>query len=195
MSAVSAVLGIIFAANGHVNWAVCCLLISGICDGFDGKVAKKKKNRSEQQKMFGIQIDSLCDLIAFGVLPAVIMHCSGLKGVVNDIIKVAYVLAAVIRLAYYNVMEEESLRTTSQSRNYFQGLPVTSISIIMPIIFTIQKILLKQTFGTGLNITMAAVAILFITDVKIKKPTMKMVLVSVIFSVCIMGYIIYHYVS
>lgn len=105
------------------------LLFSGLCDTFDGKVARSKKNRTEQMKKFGIQIDSLSDLIAFGVLPACIgialLRCglrttlpSGftryifeknpmLVQIILTIIAVLYVLAAMIRLAYFNVLEEE----------------------------------------------------------------------------------------
>ena len=48
------------------------LLLSGLCDAFDGKVARTKKMRSPAEKAFGIQIDSLSDLVAFGVLPTCI---------------------------------------------------------------------------------------------------------------------------
>ena len=51
--------------------ALIALMISGVCDMFDGAVAQKVK-RNEEEKMFGIQIDSLCDLVAFGALPAMI---------------------------------------------------------------------------------------------------------------------------
>lgn len=192
LSAVCSVLGMTFAANGHMNWAITCLILAGVCDGFDGKVARKKKDRSQQQKMFGIQIDSLCDMVSFGFFPVVICHFLGMTGIVNDVIKVCYVLAAVIRLAYYNVMEEESLRTTSHSRNYFQGLPVTSISVILPLIYAIHHVLLGRSFGRGLGTVMAVVTILFILDIKIKKPNVKMVVVSLFVGLFIILYIHHH---
>lgn len=45
------------------------LLISGLCDAFDGMIARTKTDRTEQEKQYGIQIDSLSDLVALGVLP------------------------------------------------------------------------------------------------------------------------------
>ena len=74
ISLCSAVTGIFtaIAGNGHPFVGTCCLLISGLCDSFDGIVARKKKDRTEAEKKFGIQIDSLVDLIAFGVLPCAI---------------------------------------------------------------------------------------------------------------------------
>ena len=53
--------GMMFAVNGHLHLGVMCLAISGLCDMFDGKIARTKKNRTEVEKRFGIQIDSLSD--------------------------------------------------------------------------------------------------------------------------------------
>ena len=50
--------GMMFAVNGHLHLGVMCLAISGLCDMFDGKIARTKKNRTEVEKRFGIQIDS-----------------------------------------------------------------------------------------------------------------------------------------
>lgn len=54
--------GMMFAVNGHLHLGVMCLAISGLCDMFDGKIARTKKNRTEDEKRFGIQIDSLSDM-------------------------------------------------------------------------------------------------------------------------------------
>ena len=51
--------GILCAFEGNVVWAIVCLMISGVCDMFDGKVASTKQERSRSEKRFGIQIDSV----------------------------------------------------------------------------------------------------------------------------------------
>ena len=74
---VVAFLGMGYAVDGgkmHIFTALVCLMISGFCDMFDGKIASTKKNRTPQQKKFGVQIDSLSDLVCFGVLPAIIVY-------------------------------------------------------------------------------------------------------------------------
>ena len=94
MSLASAVVGITQVFEGHERIAILCLLISGICDLFDGKVARHKKDRTDQEKLFGIQIDSLCDLVAFGVLPACIGYNMGFNyglGLVSAILIVLMV--------------------------------------------------------------------------------------------------------
>ena len=74
LSLVSAGLGITISliGEGHPFLGTFFLLFCGLCDAFDGEVARHKKNRTEEEITFGIQIDSLSDLVAFGVLPAII---------------------------------------------------------------------------------------------------------------------------
>ena len=74
MSALSAGLGILVSLNGtgHPYMGVFFLMFCGLCDAFDGKVARLKKDRTDRENKFGIQVDSLSDIIAFGVLPACI---------------------------------------------------------------------------------------------------------------------------
>ena len=68
------------AADGKVWPAVIGLALCGLCDMFDGKIARATK-RTKDAEVFGIQIDSLCDLVSFGVLPSAIGHAMGITGV------------------------------------------------------------------------------------------------------------------
>ena len=70
LSLISAALGIGASLHGigHPYIGIFFLMLSGLCDAFDGRVARRKKDRTEEEKKFGIQIDSLADLVAFGVL-------------------------------------------------------------------------------------------------------------------------------
>ena len=153
LSMLSGTAGIMLCLNGigHPYIGMFFLMFSGLCDAFDGKVARTKKNRTETMKKFGIQIDSLADLICFGVLPACIgiammrssisyetlMEFRFLKlvkkptvvVVILTVIAVFYVLAALIRLAYFNVTEEERQETEGGVRKTYVGLPVTSSEI------------------------------------------------------------------
>lgn len=64
--------GLYSAAQNEPLDAMLCLMLAGLLDAFDGRIARTKKDRTEQEKRFGIQIDSLNDLVCFGVLPAAI---------------------------------------------------------------------------------------------------------------------------
>ena len=133
----SSVFGITQIIDGKQGYAIpfLCLLLSGICDLFDGKIARAMKNRTEREKVFGIQIDSLCDLVCFGVFPAVIGYSYGFNYGLGLVASVMIILGAVIRLGYFNVMEEERQRTTTEVRKQYQGLPVTTVAIILPLLF------------------------------------------------------------
>ena len=73
----SSVFGITQVMDGEYSIAFLCLLLSGVCDLFDGKIARACKTRSDREKVFGIQIDSLCDLVCFTVFPAIMGYASG----------------------------------------------------------------------------------------------------------------------
>ena len=106
-------------------------MISGVCDMFDGKIASTMK-RTATEKQFGIQIDSLCDLVCFGVLPAVIV-CQGCgHGQIIQALAAIYLLCALIRLAWFNVDEAERQSREEGGREIYMGLPVTSAALILP---------------------------------------------------------------
>ena len=69
LSVATSFTGVTFALRGKPDAAVVCLILSGICDMFDGTVARTAK-RNDMQKAYGIQIDSLADVMSFGLLPA-----------------------------------------------------------------------------------------------------------------------------
>ena len=170
LSLFSAVIGMITAAEKSYTTAVICLMVSGICDAFDGTVARSKKNRTEDEKAFGIQLDSLCDVISFGLFPAFLCYHMGVSGIAGILCMFVYVLCAVIRLAFFNVVEEKRQKTEEGCNKVYRGLPVTSISIIFPI-FYLFKFLLSQTIFTALlHMLLLVVAFLFVLDFSVKKP-------------------------
>ena len=161
--------GMMFTMNGHFKLAVTCLALSGLCDMFDGKIARTKKNRTEDEKRFGIQIDSLCDIVCFGVAPALLCYRLGMRSLIGIFILMIYVLAGLIRLAFFNVMEERRQDETDENRKYYQGLPITSAAIALPIVFMLSPIL-RRDFLVTLHAVVLTIGILFITNFKLKKP-------------------------
>lgn len=193
LSILSGTAGIILCLNGigHPYLGMFFLLFSGLCDTFDGKVARMKKDRTAEMKRFGIQIDSLADLIAFGVLPACIgmamfrsrMQLQVFSGPkiallqnypiiyqsVLTTIAILYVLAAMIRLAYFNVMEESDQNRDKNGEKAYTGLPVTSAALIFPAVM-ILHILIKADLTLMYFGVMIVVGILFLSKFKLKKP-------------------------
>lgn len=169
LSLASALSGMLFTVNGHFRLALVCLAFSGLCDMFDGKVARTKKNRTEEEKRFGIQIDSLCDAISFGIFPALWAYCVGMKSPAGIGILILYTTCGVIRLGYFNVMEEKRQETTEEARTSYNGLPITSIAIILPLA-AVVGIVWKQHACMLLHLTMLTVGILFVTRIRVPKP-------------------------
>lgn len=170
LSLVSAVVGMTMANQGRFTAAVLCLFFCGFCDAFDGTVARSKKNRTDDEKAFGIQIDSLCDCVSFGVFPAMLCYCMGVDGLIGSVIISAFALCAVIRLGFFNVMEAKRQQTEEGGNKIYRGLPVTSIAALLPFTYLFHSLIPEGIFVIVLHVLLAVVAFLFIFDFKVKKP-------------------------
>ena len=109
-------LGVMYASREQTSQALVCLMVCGFCDMFDGAIASTRK-RTKNEKRFGIQIDSLSDLVCFGVLPAVIVNYQTEEKYALFVCGM-YVLAALIRLSYFNVTEEERQEKSTEKRAF-----------------------------------------------------------------------------
>ena len=181
ISLVSSILGMFCAIDGKLTLAVSCLAFSGLCDMFDGKIARTKKNRTDDEKNFGIQIDSLCDVVCFGIFPAMICYCLGVNTPAGIGALIFYSVASVIRLAYFNVSETKRQNETSENRQYYQGLPITSMAIILPFLYLMRRYC-GLYFLIVIHIAVIIVGLLFILDIKVKKPQnpVRILLVAVV---------------
>ena len=171
--------GLYFAAHGSTNAAIIMLLLAGFCDMFDGKVAKTKKNRTPQECRFGIQIDSLSDMVCFGLLPPMIAFSIGMQHPVCIAVYSCYSLAALIRLAYFNVSEEERQQVTTERRKVYEGLPVTSVALIIPLLFAFRNDI-GEAFPIVGTVVYAVIACLFITRFTLKKPGMRVMMLFIV---------------
>ena len=161
---INSILGIYFAINNNISLAMIFLINAGLCDLFDGKIARLCK-RNDIEKEFGVQIDSLVDVISFLALPV----CIYIKLIDNyflilNIVIVFYVLAGIIRLAWFNINSNKDYAINS-----YTGLPVTYASVIIPL-FYIINLIVSFNFSYIYVILYIVMSIAFILDVKIKKP-------------------------
>lgn len=169
LSLISGCTGIMLSANGNTGGAVICLMLSGFFDLFDGKVAATRK-RNDDEKKFGIQIDSLSDLVCFGVLPSMIGYSLGMTEYYWYPLFAVYVLAALIRLAYFNVMEEKRQKQTTETRKNYNGMPVTTVAILIPILYFVFRLIGNFNWEIVYGISLAVFAAAFlIKSLKIKK--------------------------
>lgn len=189
LSLISSVLGMTRAIHGDYKFAIFCLAFSGICDAFDGRVARTKKNRTEDEKNFGIQLDSLCDVVCFGLFPAMICYLLGVRGTLGVGLVMFYCLCAVIRLAFFNVLEAKRQQTEGGANKTYRGLPVTSIAFILPLTFWLQFIIPEFVFLILLHVVLLVVGFLFILDFPMPKPNLKMIIAFSLVLVATVGII------
>lgn len=123
--------GIRLAFEGRVELAVIMVLVAAFLDGVDGRVARLMKSSSR----FGAQMDSLADIVNFGVAPALVLYAYLLNQAesLGWIAALIYVLAAALRLARFNVMDERP-KAKWQS-NYFVGVPAPfgAMLVLLPV--------------------------------------------------------------
>jgi CDP-diacylglycerol--serine O-phosphatidyltransferase len=173
---ISSVVGARFAMNGHIQAAMLCLLLCGVCDMFDGTIARATK-RSKEAQVFGIQIDSLCDLASFGVLPAIIAMSLS-DSVLTTVVASIYVLGAVIRLGYFNVHEQIRQETSTGDKTVFQGLPVTTSAWMLPLLYALDDVI-GESFPMVFTAVLLVIAVLFVVNFHVKKLQNKAVLYGI----------------
>ena len=121
-----------FALNGNYKLSIIAILLAAIIDGLDGRIARLIKGTSK----VGKELDSLTDVISFGVAPAFIMYFWQLNslGKVGWLISLIYVVCVALRLARFNV---NSVGEPSWRDNFFEGIPSPAggILVLSPLIY------------------------------------------------------------
>ena len=188
-SVISAVIGIYVSLSGagHPYIGVMLLLLCGLFDTFDGRVARSKKNRTEKEKAFGVL--PVCigvalynrdkfDFIKTGK-ESLLLH---IPFVIIVILGALFVLCALIRLAYFNITVEETQGDSVGDDKYYFGLPVTSTALIFPTFLLMRHIMLitcQINISYIYYILLVIVGILYILKFKLKKPGTAMIYLMV----------------
>lgn len=153
------ILSIISAINGQFEKAAWLVLLSLIFDGLDGRVARLTNTCSR----FGIEFDSLADIIAFGVAPALLMYLYigaefGRFGVVASAL---FVIFGAVRLARFNV-------STSQAEpSVFIGIPIPAAAVFISLlVLFFQKYSLTQSYGVTLLLVAFLLSFLMVSNIR-----------------------------
>ncbi len=161
--------GIFFALKGNPFIAIICLLTAGLLDLFDGKVARTKKDRTNDEKSYGINIDSLSDVICFGVLPACIGYSLGMDAYYFIPIFVMFILGGFIRLAYFNVIELNVFYGVQEEKQtFYYGMPITMSSLILSGLCVLRPFV--SYFYIYYAVALGVLAFLFVIKIKVPKP-------------------------
>jgi CDP-diacylglycerol--serine O-phosphatidyltransferase len=158
----SAVLAIYFAIVGNFPAAMIGLVWAVFFDWSDGNIARRMKDRTDEQRKFGGQMDSLIDIVSFGICPAVVLLSYG--DFSPWFIPGAFLIAAagVLRLSYFNVFG-------LADKSSFQGLAIDNNGIFLVLIFVVNGFVNASSFTILLYITILALAVLNVAPVRTPK--------------------------
>ncbi|MBB3948005.1 CDP-diacylglycerol--serine O-phosphatidyltransferase [Rhizobium skierniewicense] len=138
--------GVRLAFEGRFELAVGMVLLAAFLDGVDGRLARMMKATSK----FGAQMDSLADIVNFGVAPALVVYAYLLDDVrsIGWIAALIYVIAAGLRLARFNVMTEREIKAPWQSE-FFVGVPAPmgAMLVLLPVYLGFMGIEPGKTFA------------------------------------------------
>ena len=169
LGALFGLLGISMSIHGLYVNAILCMAGALVCDTLDGIVARGKKNRTRGEMLFGIQIDSLCDLLSFGVCPAVLFYMLGMRSFLDMALLGGYCLCCVIRLGYFNVL---ALEAELGTKGDFHGLPVVCLDVMVPVVYLLFRLIPDAYALWVLRLAAAVFGFLYILDFKVKKPVL-----------------------
>jgi CDP-diacylglycerol--serine O-phosphatidyltransferase len=121
------------AEDGERRWlwfAFVLLPVALLCDALDGWVAR----RGRRQSLLGADLDSLADIVSFGVAPAVLGFTLGLRGGWDIVILIYFVVCGISRLARFNVTLDMLTDHTKGKVSYFEGTPIPTSVIIVALL-------------------------------------------------------------
>ena len=176
--------GLIMILKNHYTISVLFMLLSGLCDAFDGRLARKYKYNKSQQT-YGVELDSLSDVICFGFFPAALTSALS-NSIVSLAICAFYLLCGVIRLAYFNMLSI----TNEAKKNTYIGLPITSVAIVYPVVMLITRMINFNLLKYVLPVLLLILGICFISNFEMKKPDIGKILKK-IFNKHVINFIIF----
>ena len=152
-----------FAFDGRFEISVFAIIVAAIIDGLDGRIARLIKGTSK----VGKELDSLTDVISFGVAPAFIMYFWKLNelGRIGWLICLIYVVCVALRLARFNI---NSTDEPSWKDNFFEGVPSPAggVLVLMPLIYSFSELqLITLNYEIIIPVFFVLISILLISKI------------------------------
>jgi len=183
----SAVLGIYFAIEGNFPASIIGVLWAVLFDWYDGIIARKMKNRTKVQGLFGSQLDSMIDIISFGILPAIILLSYGNFNVWFLPGTFVVIATSAIRLSYFNVYGLIDSKT-------YKGLALDNNVLILAFVFLFESFFEHSAFSIVIYIILMILTAFNLSSIPTPKFGGKWIYVLVIYVLVltsIFGWILY----
>ena len=176
----SAVTGIYFAIKGNFPAAMIAVLWAVLFDWYDGIIARRLKGRTKVQSEFGAQLDSMIDIVSFGVLPAIVLLSYGNYNIWFLPGAIVIIAASAIRLTYFNVYGLIDGKT-------YKGFPLDNNVLILALVFLFEGFFTVSTFSILLYTLMMLLSLLNLSSIPTPKFSGKWVYVLVAYVLLMTG--------
>jgi len=155
-------LGVYFAIRGQFHYALVGVLWAVVFDWLDGMVAKRMKDRDDKHRAVGVQLDSLIDIVSFGVFPAVFLLSFG--EFKPAFIPGAFLIVggAALRLGYFNVFG-------MIDKNTYRGLALDNNVLLLALIFLLERLIPRGVFAAVLYAVLMALLALNLAPIRTYK--------------------------
>lgn len=144
---VCGIFSLTFSMNGYYKIAALLILLAALCDVFDGKLARMLKVDSPM----GVELDSLADIVSFGVAPAILIHTMHTPSPLLTIAFIAFPIAGAWRLGRFNI---------KPTVGYYMGVPITLAGLILAVL---------ALFSFSSPLLMLILAVLMVSPIRIPK--------------------------
>lgn len=191
--AMCALLACFMTARGYYCLAMAALSVAALCDALDGKIARATLTTSKRARFYGVQMDSLCDLVSFGVSPCFIAYLMGYNRTVDILVYLLFIICGAIRLANFNT--EAAMDTPDLKMKHFTGIPIPLSASVMPLLVIVHMLVGGPVFWLA-RILFLVVGFGYILRFKFPKPSGKVQMCFGIYAVvCLIALAIITYVK
>lgn len=177
----SSLMGIYLSIMGKYNYALIAVLWSVIFDWADGIIARSLKGRTDYHRTIGVQLDSLIDIVSFGIFPAIFLLSYGKYNTIFLPGVFLMVAGAAIRLSYFNVFG-------MIDKDTYRGLALDNNVIILSFVFIFERLFSYQVFSIIIYVVMLLLLVLNLAPIRTHKFGAKWFYILIVYTVLISIY-------
>ena len=138
-----------------------------------------------REKLFGVQIDTVCDMVSFGLTPVIIGYALGMRGVFDILVFLFFAVCGGVRLAYFNT---QAIARPDLKMDHFTGVPIPFICYVLPFLVLLMCFVPFSVMRVVLPIAYLLIAVGYILKVRIAKMSLRTGLIMVaVEAACVLG--------
>ena len=163
---VCSVLACFMAASGNHFLAMLTLSLAALCDATDGRIARANRSATNRSRFYGVQLDSLCDMVSFGAVPCFIAYQMGYNGIIDILLYLLFCVCGATRLANFNT--EAAVDSPDLKLKHFTGVPIPFSAVLLPLLVIVH--MLAGHLSILFRLAFLVVGIGYVVRVKVPKP-------------------------